>query len=338
MKNNWTAVITCVGAVIGAGFASGREIVSFFTRYGEDAWWLILLSVCVMSALCWLCMNGAQRCGDLQNWCLMFAGNGTGAQLCTALLLVLAAGAMIGAAGELSALVWPHEWAYSLGAAGTLFAAWIMGKRSLRALGWVSGCLTALLLCAMAAAMRSVPQTESTALQGVAKPDTWAVLRAAGYAAMNMTLAIGVVCRCSNAICVRKRCVMFGGLMAALLYTANALYLRHPEVLGEPFPIVPLLRGFGREGFYVSVTLLYLAVFTTLTAVLCALDGAASEHVPLRWLRTALALGLPLLASCMGFSGIVDRLYAPAGLLCLLLVYLPLAADECRIRLQKRNA
>ncbi len=39
----WKSVLACVGAVIGAGFVSGREIYSFFTRYGEASWGLILL-------------------------------------------------------------------------------------------------------------------------------------------------------------------------------------------------------------------------------------------------------------------------------------------------------
>lgn len=339
MKNNMTAVIACAGAVIGAGFSSGREIVTFFTRYGEDAWWLILLAVAVMTALCWLCMRSAERCGASQCWCALFEHNGTGAQISITLLMVLTAGAMISAAGELVTLVWASEWAYSMGAAGTLFAAWLMGRRSLRALGWISGWMTALLLCAVVLAMRYAPELESASLYAVQRADGWAALRAAGYAAMNMTLAIGVVCRCSCGMsCVHKRSRLFGWLMAALLYTGNALYLRHPEVLHEPFPLVQLLRCFGREGFLVSVALLYLSVFTTLTAVLCALQGAAAVHVRQPWLRSALAWGMPLAASCMGFSGIVDGLYAPAGLLCLLLVYAPLAADEFQVWRKQRKA
>ena len=42
--------LACVGAVIGAGFASGREVVSFFSRYGVHGWWLIGLSAVARKA------------------------------------------------------------------------------------------------------------------------------------------------------------------------------------------------------------------------------------------------------------------------------------------------
>ena len=57
-------------------------------------------------------------------------------------------------------------------------------------------------------------------------------------------------------------------------------------------------------------------------AVLCALDGAARECGP--YLRAVLTLGPPLAVSLVGFEGIVDGLYAPAGLACLVLVFAPL--------------
>ena len=54
----------CLGAIVGAGFASGREVIAFFTRYGAHARWLIALS-----AGCWRCFvpcvwmwrSGAER-------------------------------------------------------------------------------------------------------------------------------------------------------------------------------------------------------------------------------------------------------------------------------------
>ena len=37
MGKKWRGAIACVGAVVGAGFASGREIVSFFGVHGSAA-------------------------------------------------------------------------------------------------------------------------------------------------------------------------------------------------------------------------------------------------------------------------------------------------------------
>ena len=62
------SVLACVGAVIGAGFVSGREIYSFFTRYGAASWGLILLAAVTMVFLCALCMRRAQQ-ENAGCWC-----------------------------------------------------------------------------------------------------------------------------------------------------------------------------------------------------------------------------------------------------------------------------
>ena len=93
MPNNlWMRIFVCAGAVVGAGFASGREIVSFFSQYGNLSWGMILLAAVMMGSLCWLTLNQANRNGKL-------------AQLCTAVLWSITAGAMIAAAGQMIALL-----------------------------------------------------------------------------------------------------------------------------------------------------------------------------------------------------------------------------------------
>lgn len=335
MKSSLTAAMVCAGAVVGAGFVSGREVLSFFTRYGENAWWLIALAVGVMTALCRLCLTSASGC---ESWCGLFERDGTGARLCTALLLVLVGGAMVSAAGKMVALMWAQRWAYPIGAVGTLMAAWLLGGRSMRTLAAVSTVMTILLIAAVQLALWYAPETESVLLSSP-EAGGWAALRAVGYAAMNMTLAMGVICRCAKAGVPDLRSVwrIFGGLMALLLYLCNALYLRHPEVRDSAFPIVALLRGFGMGGFWLSSIMLYLAVFTTLAAILCALRGAASQYVKPMPLQLLLSAGLPLLASSMGFEDIVDRMYAPAGLVCLLLVFLPLMIAKIQPQKQRRT-
>ena len=84
--------------------------------------------------------------------------------------------------------------------------------------------------------------------------------------------------------------------------------------------MVRLLSAFGRTGFLTSVVLMYLSILTTLTAVLVALG----ECFPKSEFRLLACFGIPLLVSRMGFAGIVDHVYALAGLVCLVLLFLPL--------------
>ena len=326
-RSGAAGLAACLGAIIGAGFASGREVIVFFTRYGTHACWLIALSAGVLALLCALCMDVARRRGTGCWWNLydgMPPWVRAAARLCTAMMLAVTGGALISASGWLAMLLWPGEWAYPTGAVGTLLMAWMVGRRGLGALGWISGLLTAALVAALLAAGvdRSAPPAALLATGPVSLLQ--AAVRAVAYAAMNLALAIGVVCRCAQGTGRRMAllCAGLGMALAALLWLSDGVYRQRPELLSEAFPIVRLLARFGRTGFLVSEGLLFLAVFTSLAAVLCALDGAAQGHGSC--LRAALTLGPPLAVSLVGFEGIVDGLYAPAGLACLALVFAPL--------------
>lgn len=323
MKKEHSAVLACVGAVIGAGFSSGREIVSFFTQYGVHGWWLIALAVLVMTALCALCMRMAQAADP--NWISVVYGGKT-AQLCSMILLVLTAGAMISAAGHMIALLWAHPWAYAAGVLGTLLAARRMGAGSLKPLNLVSAVLTLALLCALMASLVKLP-TESVQLSPAVDWKTLAAaaVRAVGYAAMNMMLAIGVVCRSAGqARGIGITSGLFGWIIGMLLLVSQCVYSRYPSSGQTPFPMIALLADNGRKGYLFSVALLYLSVITTLASVLCALGTAVEVRTSRRELQWLLVLGLPLAVSGIGFEGIVDRFYAPAGLVCLVCVFAPM--------------
>lgn len=331
MKRSFSDVMACVGAMIGAGFASGREIVTFFTRYGLNSWWLMLLSVAVMTLLCMLCMRAAVRYSGTECWCAMLEKKKIGAKTCMALLLTMVGGAMISAAGQMVMFLWPSEWAYSLGVVVTLLLAWGAGFGQTRIFGWIGSGLICLFLVSVLWVLRCIPAETGIVLQRSLSITALlsAAVRATGYAAMNMALSIGMVCRCAGASTreTRGKSVLFGMMMAALLCISNTLYMQHPSLLDAPFPIVPLLATFGRRGFVASVGLLYLSIFTTLIAVLYALRCMVKAYVRNRCLQSILTMGLPLGLSAVGFAGIVDAWYAPAGIICMLLVFLPLAGN-----------
>lgn len=328
VKNSLSGAMACVGAVIGAGFASGREIVVFFTRYGIHSWWLIALASTAMMLLCALCMRCAIRCDGMACWCAMFQKRNRSAEICTVLLMAVTGGGMISAAGQMVALLWPHEWAYSLGSVGTLLMAWGCSFSHTKTYGWLGSGLTALFLVIVLWLIICVPADGSIALgpSPSLQDHASAAARAVGYAAMNMTLAIGVVCRCTGRSMrdIRRLSGIFGAAMAVLLCISNGLYMRHPALFDLPFPIVSLLAGFGRKGFIISVILLYLSIGTTLVAVMYALRTAVEAYVHSSCPRMILSMGLPLAISAVGFSGIVEGMYAPAGAICLLVVFVPL--------------
>ncbi|MEF9879680.1 MAG: hypothetical protein RR865_02720 [Clostridia bacterium] len=332
MKNRFAGgAIACVGAVIGAGFASGREIYTFFTRYGVHSWWLILLAAGFMAFLCALCLREASNTCML-HWCALYQQKPMAvavlARVCTTVLTAIIGGAMISASGHMVALLWSSEWAYPTGAVCTLFLAWLMGFGSVKPLALVSGVLTSLMLLLMLLLIAREPVPTIVSLQASPSFGTlaWAAVSAIGYAAMNLTISTSVVFKCARRT-KRSACrmsVLFGMLLVALLFVSNYLYLKHPELGDAAFPIVKLLSAFGQTGFVLSVVLLYLAVLATLIAILNTLRNAVELPVHKPAVSACITLGLPLLISAIGFTEIVQSLYAPAGLCCLLVVFVPL--------------
>lgn len=331
-----SGIFACAGAVVGAGFASGREMMAFFTRYGKHAWWLILLAAGVFGMLCLLCLRQASRCHGQKHWLQIFTGiqpwRKRMARLCSALLLCLTAGAMVSATGHMTALLWPHTWAYSIGAVGTLVAVWLMGFVSLRPLNGLGGLLTALLILSLMAALlwRSEEAEVLFWPQWTAVELVEAALRVIAYTAMNLTLAIGVVCRAAGTTRGEqlRTAIGFSVVMLTLMLLSHKVYSGHPGLTDAPFPMVVLLSAYGRGGFVLSVILMGLSAVTTLAAVICAFREMVECHVHSPVLQAVVTLGIPLAVSNAGFSGIVDSIYAPAGLICLLTVFVPMIVQE----------
>lgn len=338
MKNRcMESALACVGAVIGAGFVSGREVMSFFSRYGVHSWWLILVSALTMLALCTLCMRRAS-CRQGISWCELYRQGGQKtaalAQGYTLLLLSAVSGAMVSASGHIVSLLWAWEWAYSIGAVGTLVMVWFLSQWGVKQLSLISGLLTVLFLGMMVLILKndayqaSVALREEAGLPGL----LLAALSAAAYGAMNIAIAIGVICRAGQARCRAndRQAVLFSLLLVGLLFLSNYLYLKHPELSREALPVVKLFNGFGRIGYLLSAALLYLAIVTTLFAVIYALRGAIEPFVPSKGLAAGLCMGIPLAISTIGFTDIVEGWYMPIGLGCLAIIFLPLALQKKR--------
>ena len=321
-----------VGAVIGAGFASGREVVSFFSCYGNASWWMILLSVCTMAGLCSLCLkrsHGTSGCG----WCEMYAGDGLltkgMAEVCVLFLQIVMGGSMISAAGHIAELAIPLRWAYLAGVMVTIGAALALGGASLRPMTVLSSVLSGtFVLAVLAVLVFDRGEVLAVPIAAASQQETaCGAIRAVGYASMNIAISIGMVCRCGGCSCrvSNRSAVLFGLLMTALLFISNYLYLKHPELKKSTFPMVSLLGRFGRAGYGISLLLMYMAILTTLSAGLYALRTGLEARLS-RKTAMVLTVLLPLGVSFVGFESIVDRWYAPAGLLCLLLVFAPLLA------------
>lgn len=285
-----------IGAVVGAGLASGREIASFFSKSGGWSWAGIVMAVLTMVFL-----------GDVRipvSWQGRWPARLW--RKMTALLLTATGGAMLSGAGEIASLTLPAGGAYWLGLGLTLVLSWVLAHRTPGGLAAVSRAL----LCVLAALillgfairpMQAVPLSSGGALAGL--------LRAVSYGGFNAALQMPLMMASSCGGQKRRRAIWLAdGIILLLLLMGNAVLLRHPALLGEPMPFIRMLQSFGKPGYYLGALSLYLAILSTLTACLRGLGGGV------------LPLGGVFLAALLGFTGVVERAYPILGGGCLMML------------------
>lgn len=282
-----------LGAVVGAGLASGREIASFFGRYGLWGYAGAALAVGTLFVLGGTEMPDAWHgCWPERLW-----------QVLLSLLLIATGGAMLAGAGEVAALVLPVHGARWLGMTCTLLLAWVLARGSADGIALVSRGMLAVLAVLILLGM-TYPPMRAAALTDVSIP--MALLRGVTYGGFNAALMIPAM-NASAALPkeLRRRSLGVACMLTGLLLMlGNAVLMKHPALLGEPLPFIRMMAQLGSLGYVLGAMALYLAILSTLTVCLRGLGG--------RWHL----IGLVVLTAMFGFSGVVDAAYPLIGGCC----------------------
>lgn len=301
------AVFCIVGAIVGAGFASGREIMQFFSRYGTLSWLPVLFASAVMGLLIFLLTARKKENNDFRNRYVFHAPQ--------ILLYGTVAGSMAAAAGELTALTVPLRHARAFGTLLTLAGCAALSGRSLRGMAL----LGKLLIPGMAAAFLLIlrlPHSQALPVKIQWQDVLLSFLHGTGYCGLNAALIASVASKAGKGKSKKERgkiALSSGLAFGALLALGNAALLPYAATLWDAaLPVVTLLRSYGKKGYYLCALVLYLAVATTLIAALRGLR----EAFPGRR-RGAWAALIAAMASMLGFQDIVAKGYPILGWFCL---------------------
>lgn len=303
-KGSWRTSLAIVGAIIGAGFASGREINTFFARYGTWAWLAVGCATLVITALL-LCVRSMPR-GAL--WRVLYGA-----------LTAVTGGAMTACSGEIAALLLPVHGAEWLGMALALAVGMGCSKRS-EVLTGFGGALTAALLGMLTAGLFMPDEGVSLA----ARTDAWrAVCSGVCYAGMNAVLALPLV---TDGRCLpRTRSAaigLSGAMLGVLLALGTGVLLRHPSLHGETLPLIRLMGRMGGAGHWACGLTMELAVLTTLLACVKGLTAVLPKRLK-RWWPVPVGA-----AALCGFGRIVGGAYPVLGALCLAVLVIRTAAER----------
>lgn len=285
-----------IGAAIGAGFASGREIAVFFAQYGT--WGYAGLA----AAGGMLLLAGESLPVSWQNrWMEKIW------QTILALLLIATGGAMLAGAGEIWAQVLPIRWSNWIGIAATITTSWLLAVRTKAGLAWASRCLVAVMAVLLLAAFRVQPMKGAVITE---REGYLALISGASYGGFNAALQWPIMAATMEG--KQKKCALQWSTVIILLLLGVGMLLmrRNAALMSEQMPFLVLMKQYGSVGYIGFIVCLYLAVLSTLTACIRAVRGRM------------LPVTMILLISCCGFGGVVNRLYPMLGGACCIMLLL----------------
>lgn len=321
-----SAALALLSGVIGAGFASGREITRFFAGHGAACAASVVLALATLLLLFLRLPAQLERtgCASLQALCRLRFGRRLGL-FCAGLFGLLQSvtgGAMLAACAELFSLTVPMRHAYVLGLTFSLLLGAILSFFGLRGLA-APGAILAAVLPFFLLRLYALPAGEACFLPAMA-PDL--PVRAATdgllYGALNAAMLLGTLpMLLSLSRSKRRRAVLlFCALFGLLLCLGCAVCRRHlPTVWDQPLPFVLLSRALGPGGYLLVALCMGLAALSTLCAMLCGLARLFSLG---RTPGILLASGLCLLFALVGFGPLVQSAYPALGALCAALMAL----------------
>lgn len=324
---------TYIGTIVGAGFATGQEILQFFTRFG---YWGTLTIAVATALFIWLGGKmmliageiGAKSYEDLN---IALFGDKYGKWISHFMLVVLLGVTAVMLAG--AGTIFYENWniSYQSGLIITIAACYFLLRKGMKAILAVNAVVVPVMLLFTVLIMLDTFQTPESGRFITISTDhsVWAAWASPFlYTAFNLSMAQAVLVPLGAEIRDRKTIVWgswIGGIGIGLMLLAGhiALSVHMPGIQQFAIPMGGIAKQLGHVVQYIYIFLIFAEIFTTLIADIYGLTLQLQER--LKWSRSALTIGVLafcFIASQIGFGPLLSTLYPIFGLISLGWLYL----------------
>lgn len=324
-----------VGAVIGAGFSSGQELMSFFVLYGTNGLYGILTAGVLFSIFGAVVLNGAYTWKTTSHEQLFHAMCGpflgSLVDILQNIFLFCTLSVLFAAAGSLFVAV--IGWPYWLGIWCTAAIVYLCHRYSVTSLFTFNTiCVALLLLLTLALIVplvigKTLPYTiPNYTMTNSVLPKHW-LLSSLLYVSFNVGLSISPLAAIGRQLPQRTSAyaaatiggIVLGCIGALLVY---AMLLMHSFVNMSEIPIMEILRHVNHSAMFAYAFVLFLAIltscFTTAYGLIHRLRSVYNEQ---HWVtKNVSLLAIPL--AYAGFSRLVQMFYPIMGYVTLIIVVL----------------
>lgn len=340
-KASWIAY-TYVGTVVGAGFASGQEIMGFFTIYGPNSLWAILLSfilfVLIGTRILTLGMElKASSFKRLIDSAFGFLSPFVNIFLLFSMMVIntamlAGAGAMFEEYGNISHLIGVAVTAL---VAITTIGFGIRGILSVNKIIVVAILISQLLVFFISMFSKGSFEGQRSFVDISA---IHYIIQGVSYASFNLILCTGVLANLGNEY-RDKQVLRMGGLMggcilgAMLLSTHYCLLVHIPEIFDYEIPMLYIISKGPRIFSFIYALVIWGAIFTTLIGNLFSMTTFFYDRFGINQIVSAtIIISLGSLLSTLGFSSIINTLYpivGSIGVIFIIIILLPRKKLNC---------
>lgn len=309
-----------VGGIIGAGFASGQELVFFFLRYGKGGLVGILLAVVLLTLGTALILEFSfEQALTSYHGLFLAAGFKRTAlfEWAYSFILVVGSAVMLAGCAALAAGSGRAE-LFRLVTGLLLLLVLISGRRGILGVGrWLAPFITAFLILLAARHLRQHSLTLPLANE---QSPWWGLEAALLYSSYNLGFSMAVLAGTSGLLTKRKQrlaAAIIANLLlgGAILLLFLALHTLSPAQLGEPLPLQSVAALGGRVSLASYRFVLWASMYTTALANSFALTGRLAESGEFTWPQAALAvIVLSVTCSYAGFATLIRIAYPLLGL------------------------
>lgn len=317
---------TYMGTIVGAGFATGQEILQFFTRFGYWGTFTIALSTVLFIWLGTKMMLIASeiRAKSYEDLNKSLFGDKYGRLISHFMLVVLLGVTAVMLAG--AGTIFYEHWniSYQSGLLITIAACYFLLRKGLNAILTVNAIVVPIMLLFTALIMIDTFHTPGADKFYKLSSDysIWAAWASPFlYTAFNLSMSQAVLVPLGAEIRDRKLIIAgswVGGIGIGFMLLAGhiALSVHMPGIQQFAIPMGGIARQLGPGVQFIYIFIIFAEIFTTLIADIYGLT--LQLHERLKWARSLivlLILAICYVASQIGFGTLLSTLYPLFGLI-----------------------
>lgn len=319
---------TYMGTIVGAGFATGQEILQFFTRFGYLGTFTIAVATILFIWLGTKMMIIASeiRARSYEDLNKALFGEKYGRLISHFMLVILLGVTAVMLAG--AGTIFYEHWniSYQIGLLITMAGSFLLLRKGMRSILAVNAVVVPAMLLFTVFVMIHTFQTPGSSKFMTLATDysPWAAWAAPFlYTAFNLSLAQAVLVPLGAEIADKKTIVLgswVGGIGIGFMLLAGhiALSVHMPGIQQFAIPMGGIARHLGHYVQLVYMFLIFAEIFTTLIANIYGLTLQLKDR--LNWSRELLTLAVLFvcyIASQIGFGPLLSTLYPLFGIISL---------------------